>query len=92
MSDEELLRRAISREHERTVRQLERSVSELERDEARDSASAGRRPYEELEKACRKETAGQGETKEAVITLRVTAIVLLVLLVASVLVWWLLPI
>ena len=99
LSDEELLRRAIAREHEfeRTVHELERSASELklraselelERDEARESASAGRRPYEELEKAYRKEIAEHGETKEVVITLRVTAIVLLVLLVASVLVWW----
>ena len=99
LSDAELLRRAIAREDElqRTVRQLEQNVSELklraselerERDEARESASAGRRPYEELEKAYRKETAEHGETKEVVISLRVTAIVLLVLLVASVLVWW----
>ena len=54
LSDEELLRRAIAREDEleRTVRELERSASELklraselerERDEARESASAGRR-------------------------------------------------
>ena len=101
LSDEELLRRAIAREHEleRTVRELERSASELklraselerERDEARESSSAGRRPYEELEEAYRKETAAHKETKEVVITLRVTAIVLLVLLVASVLVAWLL--
>ena len=99
LSDEELLRRAIAREDEleRTVRQLERSASELklraselerERDEARESASASRRPYEELGKAYRKEIAEHGETKEVVITLRVTAIVLLGLLVASVLVWW----
>ena len=56
LSDEELLRRAIAREHEleRTVRELERSASESklraselerERDEARESATAGRRPY-----------------------------------------------
>ena len=99
LSDEELLRRAIAREHEleRTVKELERSASELklraselerERDEARESASASRWPYEELEEAYRKETAAHKETKEVVITLRVTAIVLLVLLVASVLVWW----
>ena len=101
LSDEELLRRAIAREHEleRIVRELERSASELklraselerERDEARESSSADRRPYEELEEAYRKETAAHKETKEVVITLRVTAIVLLVLLVASVLVAWLL--
>ncbi len=99
LSDHELLRRAIAREDElqRTVRELERSVSDLdlraselerERDEARESASASRRPYEELEKAYRKEIAEHKETKEVVIAVRVTAIVLLVLLVASVLVWW----
>ena len=48
LSDEELLRNAITREDEleRTVRELERSASELERerDEARDAASASRDP------------------------------------------------
>ena len=99
LSDEEMLRRAIAREDEleRTVRELERTASELklraselerQRDEARESASASRRPYEELEKAYRKETAAHKETNEVVITLRVTAVVLLVLLIASVLVWW----
>ena len=92
LSDDELLRRAIAREDElqRTVRQLERSASELERerDEARESASASRRPYEELEKAYRKESAEHEETKEVVIALRVTTIVLFVLPIASVLVWW----
>ena len=99
-SDEELLRRAIAREDEleRTVHQLERSASELklraselerERDEARESASASRRPYEELEEAYRKETAAHEETKELLNMVRVTAAVLLVLLVVSVLVSWL---
>ena len=99
LSDEELLRRAIAREHEleRTVRQLERSASELklraselerERDEARESSSAGRRPYEELEEAYRKETAAHKETKELLNMARVTAFVLLALLIASVLLWW----
>ncbi len=99
LSDDELLRRTIAREHEleRTVRELERSSSELklraselerERDEARESASAGRQAYAELEEAYRKETVAHKETKEVVIALRLTAIVPLVLLVASVLVWW----
>ena len=101
LSDEELLRRAIAREHEleRTVRQLERSASELklraselelelELDEARESSSAGRRPYEELEEAYRKETAAHKETKELLNMARVTAFVLLALLIASVLLWW----
>ena len=99
VSDEELLRRAIAREDEleQTVRELERSASELklraselerERDEAMESAFAARRPYEELEEAYRKETAAHKETKALLNMARVTAIVLLVLLVVSVLVWW----
>ena len=68
--------------------ELRASELERERDEARDAASASRDAYEELEEAYRKETAAHKETKEVVIALRVTAIVLLVLLVASVLVWW----
>ena len=99
LSDEDLLRRAVAREDEleRTVRELERSASELklraselerERNEARESASASIRPYEELEEAYRKEIAEHKETKEVVIAVRVTAIVLFMLLVASVLVWW----
>ena len=100
LSDEELLRRAIAREDEleRTVRELERNVSELklrafelerQRDEARESASTSRRLYEELEKAYRKETAAHKETNDLFIAVRVTALVLLALLIASVLVWWL---
>ena len=61
----------------------------LRRAIARESASASRRPYEELEKAYRKETAAHKETKELLNMVRVTAVVLLVLLVGSVLVWWL---
>ena len=83
LSDEELLRRAIARGDE-----LQRTVRELERDEARESASASRRPYEELEEEYRKECAEHEETKELFNMARVTAIVLLVLLVVSVLVWW----
>ena len=97
LSDEGLLRRAIARgdELQRTVRELERNASqlelrasELERDEARESASASRRPYEELEEEYRIEYAEHEETKELFNMARVTAIVLLVLLVVSVLVWW----
>ena len=91
-SDEELLRRAIVREDEleRTVRELEWSASELERErnEAREAAATSRQAYAELEKAYRKETADHKETKEVVVSLRVTAAVLFVLLVVSVLVWW----
>ena len=99
LSDAELLRRAVAREQEleRTVRQLEQNVSELklsaselerERDEARESTSAARRPYHELEREHRKEVAEHKETKEALIAVRVTAFVLLALLIASVLLWW----
>ena len=78
------------RELEQSVSDLELRASELERerDEARESAATARRPYEELEKAYRKEIAEHKETKEAVIAVRVTAILLLVLLIASVLLWW----
>ena len=92
VSDDELLRRAIVREDklQRTVWELDRRASELERerDEARESASAGRRTYEELEEEYRKEIAEHKETKEVVKAVRVTVFVLLALLVASVLVWW----
>ena len=82
LSDEDLLRRAVAREDEleRTVRELERSASELklraselerERNEARESASASIRPYEELEEAYRKEIAEHKETKEVVVAVRV---------------------
>ena len=99
LSDEELLRRAIAREDEleRTVRELEQRVSELklraselerERDEARESAAAARRPYQELERAYQKEVAAHKETNELFIGVRVTALVLLALLIGSVLLWW----
>ena len=99
LSDAELLRRAIAGEDElqRTVRQLEQNVSELklraselerERDEARESASASRRPYWELERAYEKEVAAHNETNELFIAVRVTAFVLFVLLIGSVLLWW----
>ena len=99
VTDEELLRRAVAREDElqQTVRELEQSVSEWqlraselerERDEARESAATANRPYHELERAYQKEVAKHKETKEMFIATRVTALVLLVLLVASVLLWW----
>ena len=92
LSDAELLRRAVAREHEleRTMRQLEQNVSELERerDEARESASTGGRPYQELERAYQKEVAAHKETNELFIAVRVAVFVLLALLIASVLLWW----
>ena len=100
LSDEELLRRSVAKEEElqRTVRELERSLtewqiraSELERDrdEARESATTANRPYYELEEEYRKEVAEHSETKGALITTRVIAFVLLVLLIGLVLLWWL---
>ncbi len=99
LSDEELLRRAVAREREleRTVRELEQRVSELklsaselerERDEARESAATARRPYLELEREYQKEVAAHKETNAVLIAARITALVLLVLLIGSVLLWW----
>ena len=99
LSDEELLSRSVAREEElqRTVRELEQSVSqwqlraselERERDEARESAATDNRPYHELEREHRKEVAEHKETKDALTAVRVTAIVLLVLLIGIVLLWW----
>ena len=68
--------------------ELDGRASELERDEARESASVSRQAYEEMEEAYWKERAAHEETKQAVIGARVTAFVLLVLLVGSVLLWW----
>ena len=99
LSDEELLLRSLAREEElqRTVRELERSLSEWqnraselerERDEARESAATANRPYYELEIEHRKEVAEHKETKEALMASRVGALVLLVLLVGLVFLWW----
>ena len=93
-SDEELLRGAIMREDEleRTVRRLERSASELERerDEARDAAFASRNAHEEMEETYRKERAAHGRTRELASRLKVAVAGLVVLLVISILVAWLL--
>ena len=92
VGDDELLRRSLGREDklQRTVWELDRTVTELERerDEARQAASASRQAYEQMEEAYRKESAAHKETKELLNMVRVTAIVLFVLLVGSVLVWW----
>ena len=99
LSDDELLRRAIAREHEleRTVRELEQSVSELnlraselerERDEARESAATARRPYHELEREYQKEVVAHKETNDLFIAVRVAVFVLFALLIGSVLLWW----
>ena len=92
VSDDELLCRALAREDKLQQRlwELDGRASELgrERDEARDAASASRQAYEELEEAYRKERAAHGRMKEGLITARVTALVLLLLLIGSVLLWW----
>ena len=92
VGDDELLRRSLGREDklQRTVWELDRTVTELERerDEAREAALASRQAHKELEEACRKERAAHKETKELLNMVRVTAIVLFVLLVGSVLLWW----
>ena len=92
VSDDELLRQSLDREDklQRTVWELDGRTSELEkeRDEARESASASGRTYEEMEEAYRKEIAEHGETKEGLNMVRVTAFVLLALLIASVLLCW----
>lgn len=99
LGDGELLRRSVAREEElqRTVRELERSVSEWqikaselerERDEARESAAVANRPCHELEEKYRKEVPKHKETKETVTIARVWVIVLLVVLIAWILLWW----
>ena len=99
ITDEELLRRAVAREHEleQTVRELEQRVSELklraselerELDEARESAATARRPYHELEREHQKEVAAHKVTKDVLNVVRVIAFVLLALLIGSVLLWW----
>ena len=90
MGDDELLRRSLGREDklQRTVWELDRTVTELERkrDVAREAALASRQVHKELEEAYRKETAAHKETKDLLNMIRVIAIVLFVLLVGSVLV------
>ena len=99
LSDEELLHRSIAREEEleRTVRELEQSVSEWkfraseleqERDEARESAATARGPYVKLELEHRQEVADHKATKYVLNIISAIAFVLLALLVGSILLWW----
>ena len=92
VSDDELLRRSLAREDklQRTVWEIDQRASELERerDEARESASASGRAYEEMEGAYWKERAAHEKTKEGLIAARVIAFVLLALLIGSALLWW----
>ena len=83
VSVEEMLSRALIREHEleRTVRELDGRASELERerDEARESAAAGRQAYEELEEAYRKQRAAHGGRRRLVFRLGFAVVALLVI-------------
>ena len=92
VSDDELLRRSLGREDklQRTVWELDRTVTDLERerDEAREAALASRQAHREIEETYRKETSAHKETKNLLNMVRVTTIVLFVLLVGSVLLWW----
>ena len=92
LTDEELLRRAIVREDdiERTVRELEQSASELERerDKAKDVASASRRAYTEMEEAYQKEHTARSGTRRLTIRLGLAVVALLV--VVGLLTWQLL--
>ena len=92
VSDEELLRRSLAREDklQRTVWELDRRASELERerDEARESASASARAYEEMEEAYRKERALYGRTRRLAFRLGFAVVGLLV--ICGLLTWQLL--
>ena len=70
VGDDELPRRSLGREDklQRTVWELDRTVTELERkrDVAREAALASRQVHKELEEAYRKETAAHKETKDQV--------------------------
>ena len=97
ITDEELLRRTIDREHEQTVQELEQRVSELtlraselerERDEAREAAATARRPYHELEREYQKEVAEHKVTNDVLNIVRMIAFVLFTLLIGSVPLWW----
>ncbi len=93
VSDDELLGRALVREDklQRAVWELDLRASELDRelDEAREAASTSRLAYAELGEAYRKERATHGHTRRLALQLGMPVFVMLVLLVASVLVWWL---
>ena len=92
LSDDELLRRAFIRGDglERTVRELERSASglERERDEARDAASASEEAHHKLASAYDEERAAYRRTKRTARTLSLAAVALFVFLAVGILVTW----
>ena len=95
-SDGELLRRAIAREGEleRTVRKLEQQASESkqskselerERDEARETVTASRQAYAELEDEYRRGQAAHGGTRR--LAFRLGLVVAALLVVVGLLTW-----
>ncbi len=83
VSDDELLRRALAREDklQRTVWELDGRASELERerDEAKESASASRQAYEELEEAYRQERAARERSRRLAVRLSMVVAALVVI-------------
>ena len=92
VSDDELLRRSLGREEklQRTVWELDGRVSQLERerDEARESAAASGRAYEEMEGAYQKERAAHERPRRLAIRLSLVAAALVV--ISALLTWRLL--
>ncbi len=88
VSDDELLRRPLVREDKlrRRLWELDGRASELERerDEARETASASRQSYGEIEEAYRKEQVAQVKTRRLAIGLGLVAVALITLLIGSV--------
>ena len=83
VSDGELLRRSLDREDKLRRRLWEldgrASALERERDEVRESASASRQAYEEMEDAYRKERTAHGRTKRLAMRLGLAATALFVI-------------
>ena len=83
VSDDELLRRALAREDElqRRLWELDGRTSDLERelDGARETASASRQAYEEMEEAYQKEQSAHGRTRRWAFRLGFAMVVLLVI-------------
>ncbi len=83
VSDDELLRRALAREDKLQQRlwEMDGRASELERerDEAKESESASRQGYEEMQEAYRKERAAHGRARQLAIRLGLAVVVLLVI-------------
>ena len=82
-SDDDLLSRAIDR-----VDDLEQTVLRVERDEARDAASASEEAHRKVETAYSEERAAHGRTKWVARTLGLVTGPLFALLAVSILVAW----